>query len=232
MSDSFRPAMPHGPLQELFPDLYWLQGTTRMGPGMVINRLMVVLRHAGALTVVNPIRPQDPAVLAALGTVVNIVKLGSHGMDNDWYRATYGAKLWAAEGTPGADVALGPDTAQPLPWVRTFRFTGAREPELALLADRDRGVLLTCDAVQNWPDADGCSAIGRLAAWLIGFTARPAQIGPPWRSRQTPPGGSLKPDFERLLELPFEHLVGGHGRPLVGGAKDALRATVRATFPS
>ena len=46
----------------------------------------------------------------------------------------------------------------------------------------------------------------------------------------TKPGGSLRPDFDRLLELSFENLVGAHGQPLLGGARDALRATVERVF--
>ncbi|MEQ1566092.1 MAG: hypothetical protein ABMA64_10680 [Myxococcota bacterium] len=233
MTDVFPAPMPHGPLTEVFPDVFWMQGTVRMGPGMVINRVMVVLRHDGELTVIDAIRPSDPAALDALGRVTKVVKLGMHGMDDPWYRSHYGAPLWAAEGVAGADVVLGPDTAQPTPWTRTFRFERVgHTPELALLLDRGEGVLVTCDAVQNWPDVDGCSFLAKGVTKVFGFTARPAQIGPPWRKRQTPPGGTLKPDFERLLELPFDHLIGGHGKPLIGGAKAALRATVAATFPS
>lgn len=223
--------MPHGPLLEVFPDIFWMQGSVRMGPGVTINRVMVVLRHEGELTVVNAVRPSDPAVLDALGRVVNVVKLGMHGMDDPWYRSHYKAKLWAAAGVEGADVELGADTEQPVPWVRTFQFTLTKQPELALVADRAEGVLLTCDSVQNWPDTDLCSIPAKAVTYAMGFNARPAQIGPPWRRMQTPEGGTLRYDFERLVEMPFDHLIGGHGKPLVGGAKEALRATVEATFP-
>ena len=46
----------------------------------------------------------------------------------------------------------------------------------------------------------------------------------------TKPGGSLRPDFERLLATPFENLVGAHGQPLLGGANAALRSTVERVF--
>ena len=64
---------------------------------------------------------------------------------------------------------------------------------------------------------------------LMGFM-KPANIGPPWKRLMTKPGGSLRPDFERLLELPFENLVGAHGQPLLGGANAALRRTVERVF--
>ncbi len=222
--------MADGELREVFPDVYWLQGTVRMGPGMTINRVMVVLRHEGELAVVNAVRPQDPSILDALGKVTKVVHIGVHGMDDAWYCDHYGAKKWGARGVAGVDVVLGEETEQPVPWIRTFQFSLTKTPELALLADRDEGLLITCDSVQNWPDLDGCSLIAKGVAKAIGFDARPAQIGPPWRKRQTPDGGSLKADFERMLELPFDHLVGGHGKPLIRGAKAALRSTVDSVF--
>ncbi len=229
MSD-FAAAMPHGELVEIVPDVFWMQGSVRMGPGMTINRVMTVLRHEGELTVVNAIRPSDPSVLDRLGKVTNLLKIGTHGMDDAWYRSHYGAALWAFEGAVGADRVLGADTEQPLPWLSTFAFEHTNKPELALLADRGAGVLITCDSVQNWPDTQRCSLLAKALTPLMGFTARPAQIGPPWRKMQTPKGGSLQQDFERLVALPFDHLIGGHGAPLQGGAKAALQATIKATF--
>jgi hypothetical protein len=44
------------------------------------------------------------------------------------------------------------------------------------------------------------------------------------------PGGSLRKDFERLAELPFEHVMGGHGEPAKGGANALLRATITRVF--
>ncbi|MCB9670002.1 MAG: hypothetical protein H6734_11060 [Alphaproteobacteria bacterium] len=221
--------MPHGPIEALFEDVWWVQGSIRMFPGMTINRVMTVLRHDGELTLVNAVRLDDTAPLDALGKVAHVVKIGTHGMDDAWYCERYGAKRWAPAGVP-ADEVLAPDGPTPVPWMRVFRFESTVDPELALLLDRDAGVLVTCDAVQTWPDTARCSPIAKLASHAMGFTARPAQIGPPWRKRMTPAGGSLEPDFRRLLELPFDHAVGGHGAPLVGGAREALRATVDATF--
>ena len=66
----------------------------------------------------------------------------------------------------------------------------------------------------------------------MGFTKRPAQIGPPWRKFMTPSGGTLREDFVRLAACEFERLIGAHGAPLTSGASAALRATVAVTFPS
>ena len=54
----------------------------------------------------------------------------------------------------------------------------------------------------------------------------PCVIGPVWLKAVTPEGGSLRPDFERILALDFDNLVSGHGTPKLGGAKEALRHNV------
>lgn len=232
----FPPVQPQGRLHAVFPDVHVLHGTVSMGPGVRIPRTMVVLVHEGELTVVNAVRPDEAgmAALAALGTVRHVVKIGMHGMDDPWFVDHYGADFWALPGVdpegPPVTRRLVADEALPVPWLRLHSFRDTRRPEAALLADRDDGVLLTCDSVQNWSDLEGCSFLAKGVTLAMGFTKRPANIGPPWRRIQTPEGGSLEADFRRLLELPFDSLVGGHGKPLAGGAKAALTATVDALF--
>lgn len=43
---------------------------------------------------------------------------------------------------------------------------------------------------------------------------------------QTPEGGSLKPDFDRLVALPFERLLGGHGGLLESQAPARLKESI------
>ncbi|MCB9780949.1 MAG: hypothetical protein H6742_20440 [Alphaproteobacteria bacterium] len=234
---AFPDVLPHGVLEPLAPGIHWVRGSVRMGPGVLIPRTMVVLQHEGELTLVSAVRLDDQGIAAldALGRVAHIVKIGTHGMDDAWYLDRYDARLWAAAGMTHQDPTLTIDhgfTADgpfPVPWVTPFLFEQTRRPEAALLAARGHGVLITCDSVQHWPDLEGCSALAKPVTVAMGFL-KPANIGPPWRRIMTPPGGSLRPDYERLLALPFDTVVGGHGKPLVGGAKDALRATVKRVF--
>ena len=231
------PLQPHGSLEEFAPDVFRLRGSVAMGPGIRIARNMVVLRHDGELTVLSGVRLDDAerARLDALGTVRNVVKIGMHGMDDAWFLQEWpDADLWTLPGVdhrPGgrsADRELSAESL-PVPWLRFFQFQDTKAPECALLADRDGGVLLTCDSVQHWPDLDGCSLLGKGVSKLMGLQKRMPVIGPPWKMRMTPQGGSLKADFERLAALDFAHLIGGHGAPM-RDAKEALVATVEATF--
>ena len=69
------------------------------------------------------------------------------------------------------------------------------------------------------------SPLAKVATRLIGFQ-KPAQIGPPWRKKRTPPGGTLRGDFDRLAALPFRCLIGGHGGLLEVDAQAQVRATI------
>jgi len=225
--------MPHGSLQRLSADIHWLRGSVRMGPGIRIPRLMVVLRHEGQLTLINAVRVDEraQAALAELGTIAHVVRIGTHGMDDDWYADVHGATRWAMPGVDlqGAVERLSADHL-PVPWLSLFRFEHTNDPEAALLADRDGGVLVTCDSLQSWPDLQGCSLLAKPLTVAMGFTRRPVIIGGPWARRMTPAGGSLEPDYRRLLQLPFRHLVGGHGAPCLDRAPEEIRATVDATW--
>jgi len=46
----------------------------------------------------------------------------------------------------------------------------------------------------------------------------------------TPKGGSLKPDFDRLLKLEFKHLIGAHGRLCGERAHEEVQAEVKRVF--
>jgi len=59
----------------------------------------------------------------------------------------------------------------------------------------------------------------------MGFGRR-MLVGPIWLKYLTKRGSTVKPDFERLLELPFDALISGHGTPLMTGAKESVRLAV------
>lgn len=42
--------------------------------------------------------------------------------------------------------------------------------------------------------------------------------------------GSLRPDWDRLLELSFMRLLGAHGSPLESGAREAVAATIARVY--
>ncbi len=227
MSD-FPAVMPHHDLLPIFDDTWLLQGSVKFKPFVVLQRNMVVLRHGTELTLINAIRLNDPteAALLELGTVSNVVKIGVHGMDDAYYADKFDAKQWGLKDRPNI---LAADNL-PHPGLSLFLFELTKAPEAALLLDVDDGLLITCDSVQHWEQTDLSSFVGNLVTSVMGFK-NPAQIGPPWRKKMTPEGGSLKPDFDRMVALPFKHLVGGHGGLCRGNADTALAATMERVFP-
>lgn len=233
----YTPVWPHGSLQPAFTDVFFVVGTNithHAGVDVQTSRTMVVVRERGELTLLNTVRLDDDGLRAldCLGDVRHVVRLGAfHGRDDPFYCDRYRASLWAlpghshADGRP-TDRELSPHAPFPVSDGRPFVFTSSRCPEAAVLLARDGGVLVTCDAIQNWTEVDRffSRACGEmfLAQGLIG----PANIPSTWRHACQPDAG----DFQRLLALPFRHLVSAHGEPLRDDAHARVAASVRAAF--
>jgi hypothetical protein len=229
--------MPHGPIELVADDVFWVRGSIGLGPGLRITRNMAIVRSGGELTLFHAVRlsPEGQAELEKLGTVKHVVKVAhAHGQDDAYYLDHFGATYWALpDGTRDQDPEIQQelrDDNLPFDGAKLFAFRDSKEKEAALLVERGDGILITGDSVHNWPDTAGCSLPAKLVTRLMGFLKRPAQIGPPWRKMMTPEDGTLEPDFERLANLDFAHILPAHGSPLMDTAKRDLRATIEATF--
>ena len=238
MADPFPAAMAHGPIEEPFEGIFTVRGTARFAPLLSITRNMVIIRNLGELTVIGAVRmsPEGERELERLGTIRNLVKLGHfHGMDDPYYVKKYAPTVWAAkdaEHKPGVttDELLRAGEGGPVQRAELFTFDRAAKPEACLLLRRDDGILVTCDSVQNWGDFDGCSLLGKLTMKAMGCGGA-ARIGPGWRKVAEPKDrDGFRPDFDRLLALPFRHLLPSHGRPLKENAKEALAARVEEAY--
>lgn len=229
----FAPLMPHGEIATVFQDVFFVTGTTRpkfMGQDWQFSRNMTIVRDAGSLSLINAVRLDDAglAALDALGAVTSVVRIGAfHGMDDRFYVDRYGAKLWALPGmshdgglATDADLIVG--GPMPCAGASLFVFETSAQPEGILRLERDGGILVSCDSLQNWREADEFfdpSSAARMAE--AGFF-HPANIGPGWRQACSP----RAEDFARLQELSFRHLLSAHGTPLI----DTAHADLSATF--
>ena len=227
-----------GQVEQVFDDVWWAYGTTRLGPGVVFPRTMTIIREPDGLVVIHPVLmpPPQQAQIEAIGVIKHIVRLGAfHSMDDFAYVERYAPTVWAPAGVdlhPGVVVhhQLEPGGQLPTKGSVLFSFERSRSPENALLLDRNGGLLVTCDSVQNWERTDGCSLLGALVSRFIGFRGR-ACIGPPWLKASSPDDGEgMAPDFKRLLALNFRHAIGGHGGPMLDTAKEDLRLQTRRVF--
>jgi hypothetical protein len=231
------PAMPHGPIQEVFSDVFFVTGTmvgVFGGATWQFSRNMTVVREGDRLTLINTVRLDDAglAALERLGKVTNVVRLGSlHGQDDAFYVARYGATLWALPGmshqgglTTGKE--LTPGGEMPVADATLFDFRATKLPEGILRLDRDGGIVIACDSLQNWiaPD-EFFSAESRKTMTDMGFFQE-ANIGPVWIQVNEPQAS----DFARLKEVSFRHALCGHGAPLRDTAGEAFAGRFQRAF--
>ena len=108
---------------------------------------------------------------------------------------------------------------------------GPAEADGALLLRRGAGLLLTCDAIQNYGDYSHNNLLARLMMPLIGFR-KTTVVGPMWVKMMTPEGGSLESEFRRLLTLEFDQLLSAHGTFLESGARAACERAVEYVYSS
>ena len=235
---SFPPAYPHQPIERIGNDLFIARGSIRMNPLLRISRNMAIVRSGDELTLINPIRLDDAGLreLDALGAVKHIMRLGgAHGSDDPFYVDRYKPAFWCQEGgtmyrEPPIDHVLTEEGPLPFAGARLICFKSASFPECALLLTTDKGVLLTCDSLQTYADFSNSNLPARLLLPFVGFS-KSTLIGPIWLKIATPGGGTLRADFERLLELPFDALLAAHGTFLKSGAHAAVQRAIAKAFP-
>ena len=236
MSES--PIYNHDPIEEIRPDVFMVRGCIKMNALMTLSRNMAIVRHGDELTLINSVRLSEAEEkrLESFGTVKRVLRLGAmHGVDDAYYLKRYGAELWSAGPSsaypePKADVTVDESTVLPFPDAEIFRINGSKEPEAMLLLKRGPGLLLTCDAIQNYGDYRFNNWFARRMMPLIGF-AKTTIIGPLWVKKMTPDGMSLESEFRRLLGLEFDQLLSAHGSLLKEGAHEAYERALNKMYP-
>jgi len=234
--DQFPPALPHGNLEEVFADVFFVSGAMEavlQGMDWKFSRNMTVVRDGDRLIIVNSVRLDDAglAELDKLGRVTDVIRLGSlHGRDDPFYVDRYKAEYWAM---PGMEHETGLKatrslTEDPLPIsdASIFEFRTTQIAEGILRLERAGGIVIACDALQNWlsPDEFFSDSSRELMTNMGFFT--PANLGPVWVQAAAPEGD----DFARLKEVPFKHALCGHGEPLRDTAHENYSATINRMF--
>lgn len=233
----FAEAMPHGDIHEVFPDVFFVTGTMKtvlMGSHWHFSRNMTIVRDGKDLTLINTVRLNDAGLahLESLGTVKNIVKVDAmHGLDDAFYKERYSATVWAPAGMPHGnglttDKLLEPGGDMPFAGASVFVFEATKLPACIVRIDREGGILVACDALQNWVGPDAFfSDESRKTMTEMGFF-QSANIGPVWSMVNEPKAQ----DFVRLRDLPFNHALCGHGVPLKDRAREAFNARFEQVF--
>lgn len=234
---TFPEQLPHGEIQEIFPDVYFVKGQMKLetqGRTVRLTRSMTIVRQGDSLSLVNPIRLGEEGLQALdrLGKVENVLRMGvGHGRDDAFYSDRYNVPVWAQEGTkPDRPVKLQATLAAgndgPLKDATILMFESIAAPETVICLHRNGGILITCDCIQNMtgPDEFFDAPSSEFMA-NAGFFRR-ANIGPAWRARLQPKVS----DYDRILALDFKHLLPAHGDPLLNEAHEAVAQTVKDLF--
>lgn len=227
-------ALSHGKIEQVFSDVFFVSGameTVLLDMDWQFSRNMTIVRDGDRLVLINSIRLDDEglAELERLGRVTDVIRLGSlHGRDDAFYVDRYQAHYWVMPGMQSDNI---PNThvltaEPPITDASMFRFETTAIPEGIIRLDRDGGILIACDALQNWlaPDEHFCDTSCRRMQEMGFFT--PANIGPVWMQAAAP----AKDDFDRLLTLDFKHALCGHGSPLREDAKTRYSARFQTLF--
>ena len=236
MTDStFPPAEPHGLIEQIFDGIFVVSGSVALPFPFTTrcSRNMTIVRDGESLTLVSSMR-LDEAGLAALdklGKVEHVIRIAAfHGKDDRFYKDRYGAKVWAVRGsayetgfkvgTPAEKGYFQPDvwmderTTLPIRDAKLQTVPGIAAEGVVLLA-REKGILLTGDALQNWECADEhFNFLGRTMMKLMGFI-KPCNIGPGWLRGAKPDLAELR----KLRDLEFEHVLPVHGTPVKWDAR-------------
>ncbi len=237
MPVDFPAAMPHGEFQELFENVFFVSGTMRgefFGSEWQFSRNMIVIREQSDLTLVNTVRLSDDGLtkLDALGTVKNVVRLGGmHGYDDPFYVDRYKAAYWVTKGMPddkglAVDHELEEGSALPFGQSSFFRFTTTKIPEGILRLDREGGIMLSADALQNWEKPDEFFKQETVETMKGMNFFQKGNCGVAWMHFSEP----AAEDITRLSKIPFAHALCGHGEPLLGDAQAAYHATFKRLF--
>lgn len=235
---TFPSLLPHGDIQEILPEVFFVKGQMEFPTPeavVLLARAMTIVRQGSDLTLVNTVRLSDEGLTALekLGNVTNIVRIGaSHGRDDAFYSDRYDLPVWAVQGTNHqrpikAELPLTEQGEGPIKEASMVLFQTTSEPEAVICLHRNGGVLITCDSFQNMVGPD--EYIDGPSAKMLeerGFFRR-CNIGPAWRARLQP----KKSDFERILELDFQHLLPSHGEPLLNEAHGLALQTVNYSYP-
>ncbi|HEY2922635.1 MAG TPA: hypothetical protein VGK77_26955 [Candidatus Binatia bacterium] len=236
-SSKYPAALVHDPIEQIFPDIFLVHGSARVGPGMRMNRNMIIARDGDTLTLIGPVRlsKTEEAKLEILGSVKHVIRIGYyHGIDDRYYVERYGAEFWCQAGSdhyaePRPARLLAAAGVLPITGAELFLFTQTRFPEAAILIKAHGGLLITCDSLQHWTDWSYCTLLAKTVVRIFGFSLR-TLIGTFWLKSMTPKDGSLKADFQRLLKLEFKYLIGAHGRLCRDRAREEVAAEVGRVF--
>ena len=238
MSKKYPKAPKHGNIQEIFNDVFLVSGSVNMIPGVRLSRNMIIVREGTALTLISAIRLNEEGLrqLDSLGKVEHVVRLGDYhldfknGVDDPFYIDRYQANYWTMKGMNSRNGLVDsnlmmPDGKFPFSEATFFTYETSKRSEGLILINREGGILIAADSIQNMVPDRFFSPLGKLVLRIGGFF-KTANVGPAWLKKCKP----NESDFVKVKQLNFNHLVPSHGLPIKNTAKEEVSKTYNRLF--
>lgn len=233
------PARPHGEIERIAEDVFYVEGTMRTGL-TTYARGMTIVRENGDLTLINPIRLKESGEneLKQLGNICYVIRLGLHDTDIGYYSRKFGVQVMGFEGVQyihevTASKTLGKDD---LPFSNceliVFDTLPTKFSEGALLLKRDAGnILITCDSLQNW-EVLKANLLGKWVLAMRGFKGKCIfdRYWMGWLMKEGMSMSDIKTQMQKLVDSDFHILLSGHGRVTDGSAKEATQRSFESMF--
>lgn len=211
---------PHGPIERIDDNLWWVSGAVPGVPGRSFLRSMHIVRRSDGTLLLHNAIPLDDAALQELNALgrpaILVVPSPFHCIDAHAMRARLGLATYcpagcAAEIRPRVEIDGHLDALPPDPAVRFIALAGTQAGDGVLAVtstDAERASLVLCDLILNMPHLPGFWGL----IWrLVGITGDP-RIGPLWLKRAVADRGALRRAMEELAALPhLTRLVPSHG---------------------
>ena len=221
-------------VERIGDNLFVFYGAARVRRIARINRNMVVIRHnKRELTLVNPVRlcAEGEKKLLELGQVERIIRLSpAHGASHDKYylQRFPNVRRWspAASGDIPCHRLLSEDDDAILPHCHIFCFRDVPECALVILQDYVGNLLVTGEALQSQRNNPFVNMPVRTKMGAQGLLQTEIVVPHHWRDK------SRKEDFDYLLRLDFERLIGASGVMVHQRAKEETVIAVEYAFPS
>ncbi len=238
-------ALPHDLPKQIAEDVFVVHGCVKPSAVVRFSRNMAIVRDKGELTLINPVRMNEAglAELDKLGKVAHVMRLvPSHGMDDPFYVDRYDAEFWSFEdGTiysePKITQPLIEGGALPFSNAKLFVFKHLHQSEAAIVLQpsaevaggRDKGLLLTGDAVQSYASYPHTNWLARKVLPLMGFT-KETIIPKMWLKMAVENREGIKDELKRLLELDFDQLLAAHGTFVEKNARTEVQRAFDSKF--
>ena len=165
-----------------------------------------------------------------------MIRLGDYhldfknGVDDPFYIDRYQAVYWTMKGMNSRNGLVNsnlmtPDGDFPFSKASFFSYETSKRPEGLILLNRDGGILIAADSLQNMVPDRFFSPVGKLVLRIGGFF-KTANVGPAWLKQCKPE----KSDFVKVKQLDFSHLVPSHGQPIKNTAKEEVSKSYNKLF--